>query len=354
MNKAFAVTAGIMLLCMGTLAHAASMYQITDLGNLGGNTYAYDINNAGQVVGESSLGDGRNHAFVWQNGIMTDLDPFGYSSSAHAINSAGHIAGQRSSTGAAGESRAVLWRDGAMLQLWAESSYATAINDLDQIVGYMIPEPNVFFWQDGSSQPLWSFGGNGRAHDINNAGMIVGSAYVGYSSPDVANLWKDGTRRILGSLVDGQSSLAIAINSDGTAVGNSTDGQGMYAVLWADGSIQDLNVPASHGQSSAEDINDVGQVVGWANQGAFLWENGITTFLADLIPADSPVEPVWATAINDSGQIVGYGWLSDEFPTIHAFLMTPVPEPSGLLALVGGLVVSAEVRRRRPTLFSVG
>ena len=55
---------------------------MTDLGHIGGgSSFARDINDSGQIVGDSSIieydstfGD---HAFLWQNGIMTDLGTLG-------------------------------------------------------------------------------------------------------------------------------------------------------------------------------------------------------------------------------------------------------------------------------------
>jgi probable HAF family extracellular repeat protein len=81
--------------------------------------------------------------------------------------------------------------------------------------------------------------------------------------------------------------------------------------------------------SGASGINASGQVVGWANtasgsQGccisgdAFLYSNGIMTDLNSLLPANSGWSLLQATAINDSGQIVGSNGQS------HAFLLNPI------------------------------
>jgi probable HAF family extracellular repeat protein len=87
-----------------------------DLGTLEGGTasWAFDINDAGQIVGQSrtepcptSL---RCRAFLWQDGVMSDLGTLegGTYSEARSINDAGHIVGV-SETGS-GEFHAVLWR----------------------------------------------------------------------------------------------------------------------------------------------------------------------------------------------------------------------------------------------------
>ncbi len=67
-------------------------YAVTDLGTFGAvqSAQAYDINDAGQVVGYAAT-----HAFLWQNGVMTDLGTLGGNASAgQAINAVGQIAGQ--------------------------------------------------------------------------------------------------------------------------------------------------------------------------------------------------------------------------------------------------------------------
>lgn len=105
----------------------------SDIGTLGGNfTRIYDMNDFGQIVGESenanvSLVDGRleRHAFMWQNGSMIDLGALvgdlgilGDRSMATSINNSGQIIGisnflmAHKRTFLRGNNRSVAWLDG--------------------------------------------------------------------------------------------------------------------------------------------------------------------------------------------------------------------------------------------------
>jgi probable HAF family extracellular repeat protein len=75
--------------------------RMQDLGTLGGdNSFAYDVNNAGQVVGYSYLeGADSTHAFLYSDGLLQDLNSLIASGSgwvlteAYGIDDAGRIAG---------------------------------------------------------------------------------------------------------------------------------------------------------------------------------------------------------------------------------------------------------------------
>jgi probable HAF family extracellular repeat protein len=78
-------------------------------------------------------------------------------------------------------------------------------------------------------------------------------------------------------------------------------------------------------------------VVGWStldgysNNHAFIYSGGVMTDLNNLISPSIGWVLNRADAINDSGQIVGTGYINGRS---RAFLLTPVPEPGTMLLLV--------------------
>jgi probable HAF family extracellular repeat protein len=103
-----------------------------DLGGLGGvqNNLASAINNRGQVVGASDLqGDATGHAFLWQDGLMTDLGtlpaPLNSSSTAANINESGQVVGNSCDVNF--NCHGFLWEDGVMTDLNALLPPGTAL-----------------------------------------------------------------------------------------------------------------------------------------------------------------------------------------------------------------------------------
>jgi probable HAF family extracellular repeat protein len=253
--------------------------RMTSLGNLGGYGGLLAINDSDAVVGAAKNADGFYHAVRWKANQLTDLGtlPGTISSEAVSINLGGDIVGLSAAEN--GYSRGWIWRNGVMTDLGlppGESDFEpTAINDVGQVVGSSGGSLTGWLWQNGTFSPLQAPGG-AYAAAINNSGLIVGERGVGlavqwlnrepsdlpmppgdirsraesvaangritgYSYPDPTNLpkfvlhavlWQGGRATILPSL-GGVFSEAIAVNSAGRIVGQSTASDGSdHAVMW--------------------------------------------------------------------------------------------------------------------------
>ena len=64
---------------------------LTDLGTLGGDSsFAYGVNDQGQVTGEAAIKTGDTHAFVWTSDGMRDIGTLGGNTSVgRSINESG-------------------------------------------------------------------------------------------------------------------------------------------------------------------------------------------------------------------------------------------------------------------------
>jgi probable HAF family extracellular repeat protein len=252
------------------------------LGTLGGSeSEALAINEAGQVVGWARTASGRAHGFIWQNGIMRDLgalSPDGYTE-AWGINNVGQVVGF---SGVSGGVHSFLWQDGIMTDLTPTGdsrSWCFGINESGQITG-QTGQPtsvNPFLWQNGQTVVITGYGadGTGEGLGINNLGQIVG---------------------------------------------DYTSGGYNHAFGWDRGVFTDLGFLPGGYSAKAVGINDAGQVVGQADTRAFLLVDGVMTDLNSFLPPDSGWVLYGANAINQNGQIVGWGTLNG---ITRAFLLTP-------------------------------
>jgi probable HAF family extracellular repeat protein len=324
---------------------AQAAYTVTELGTLGGpTTVARDMNELGEVVGESKLADGRSHAFLYTGGQLKDLGTLGgRNSRAYGINDHGLIGGRaEDSTGT--ERPFVAFRFGPLVDLSAidlilRTAFSTVltVNNSDQVFGYrttstehMAARNRVFVYEQGKIVDLGTFGGeDGIVTASNAAGQLAGhfgtEAHADYADRR-AFLASGGTISVLPSLGGGVTK-ALALNNLAQVVGFSQLLSGQpHAFLYTGSVLTDLGTLPGGSQSVAFAINDAGQVVGASDssartQHAFLYANGVMRDLNTLISSTSGWVLNEAADINNAGQIVGNGLFRGQR---RAFLLTPV------------------------------
>jgi len=201
---------------------------------------------------------------------------------------------------------------------------------------------------------------------INNAGQVVGRSEVwGAGQVTSATIWIDSIAielpRPNGSIGD---SYADGINNAGQVVGRTkfSGVAGAHAALWSGSTVADLG---AHGGlwSSAQRINDAGQVVGFfvgpAVESAFRWNGSEMIPLGNLGGIASS-----ARDINQAGQVVGYTTTVGEHrhatiwngstPTVLSPLGSGDSEAVGIndFGLIVGQSSSAEYPGSRVTLWN--
>ena len=339
----------------GPVDAATHRYKVQPLGVLDGttNSYAADINDLGQVVGYS-IDPAR--AFIWESGQgMTDLgsppDSF-----ARAVNNHGQVVGEmRQETGIG----LPIWqsfqweRDTGLVDLRDLPGNpplinVTDINDAGDILG-STPSFDEVLYRPGQGTIELGF----NAISINNLGQVVGSELI-RPMETRAVIWTEesGAVQLPHAPDDAPVNVATGINEQGQVlVGTSAPSGGAF--LWDPSfGYVDLGILSDANFSRAEDINEAGVIVGFGfggkivGQSAFVWEDA-----KGIQPLDDLIDPRggWivehATAINEQGQIVGWG--RRDGGRQQALLLTPIPVPAALPLLLGAVLALLGLRARR-------
>jgi probable HAF family extracellular repeat protein len=278
------------------------------------------INNRGVVCG---FWTGPTGAFCWRDGQLTELQPLPGDDNVavESINARGQAVGLSQST-ATFRRHAVIFVDGIAQPIpipQATDSIASGINNAGDVVGTCFGRDGqgmAFLYRHGVPQDLGTLGQtvrNSGAADINNRGQIVGSSFIDTPTENGgfetrAFLYQHDSMAALPTR-PGYSNIAARVNERGQVVGRieSNDGSGDYrAALWDKGQLKVL----VEQPSDARGINNRGQVVGavLTGSGGFFYEPGKgVRSLNDLIDTSTGWNIVYAQAINERGQIVGFG-----------------------------------------------
>lgn len=325
----------------------AIKFRYENLGTLGG-THSYGsfgykevgINDAGQVVGYSYMGNGATHAFVKSPGqAMVDLGniPDSTENRAACINNQGIIGGwyRDKSLGYFVYHGCEWLKVGDVYQLTVLPETIRSVYGINE-AGYLVGgEYHAMVKTPGGLVDLNTLSGGSQstATGINRANTIVGFSLDSSSAP-TACFWtySNGSFSAAASLLfGGYNSKAFAINNSGQVVGNTTISSACHAVLKSPGhAMQDLG-NLGNSSSYAYDINDSGWVVGHTSFAftAFLWtpNEGMQDLNNLVVNLPAGVHLNYAFAINNRGEIAGY-------TNNSVFKLMPiVPLPSLLLLL---------------------
>ncbi|MDB5748992.1 MAG: hypothetical protein JWP72_3840 [Massilia sp.] len=338
----FARLAACLLLAAPALASALPRYTVTVVAGAG--SFAWDINQSGQVVGEAG-----GNAWLYSSGLYTELG----SGSARGINDHGQVAGESGGNGFLYSGGRMTWITG-----WG-STWVRGINNEGTVVGMAEYEDaengfvrHAFSYRDGVSTDLGTlYRTHSEANAVNKLGHVVGGSDIGGPPnwPLTPFLYRDGAMIDLGPF-NGPWSEALAINDHDQVVGYAgyaPVGGELYprgAFLWDDGKLLDPGPLTGSLNSYVTGINNLSQVVGWSGdfpaQRAFLYENGALLDLNTLIDPASGWVLAEATAINDLQQIAATACRAGACHAVRLDLVSAVPEPAtwGMLLAGGGLL----------------
>jgi len=360
-------------------------YHVSNLQPLGGtSSVGYSVNNRGWVAGRSNLlGNQSRHATLWRNGVLTDLGTLGGPTANSAVlwpvkNVRGVVTGitQTSepdplhekwscgfffpdATGTGHRCVGFRWKGGVMTPLptlGGTHGFATGSNNLGQTVGWaenlvhdstcVLPQVLQFravVWgpRDEQIRELPPLPGDrvSAATAINDHSQVVGISGIcdqaaGRLSAMHNVLWENGKPINIGDFGGVAWNTPMAINQGGDVVGfandSAADGSDFnpQAFLWIKGQpIHRLDPLPGGVTSQALGINRWRQVVGQScdaddNCRAFIWQNGVTRDLNDLVVSGSDAVLTTANDIDDFGRITGQGFdaAGERFV---AFLATP-------------------------------
>lgn len=188
----------------------------------------------------------------------------------------------------------------------------SAINNNGQAVGVArIPSglACACIWDPASGRKFIPTppGGASRARDINDKGQVIGR----FSTPDkkrAAFIWDKKTGLTELGTLDGDSIVPQAINNNGQVTGwVETESGQKHAFLW-DKANGMKNLGTLHGADCyAYDINDKGQVIGNLiiqnkQSRPFIWEQEL-----GMVEITAPANmTTFVASINNNGQVAGY------------------------------------------------
>ena len=320
-------------------------YEIISLGQIGEeNSGSQAVSPSGQFV----TGFSDQLSFLWSGdtGVLSlqplPTRPFNIP---NGVNDAGVIAGTGATTFFGSSALPAIWSidSVALLPLPSGETIGRAndINNADLVVGSVdggSAEQAATFTPGGTGAVLTQTlnGGTLRtAFGVNDAGRIVGQALDPNNAAVIKGFYLDdgdAEATDIGALVSigHNSAIAFAVSESGLITGSSSLNAGVNsrAFLWSDyAGMEEVPLPAATSSASGRGVNDDGWIVGTAGGATaipFLFDGETTYRLQDIIVAGGNGWDLvsgtsnGAFGIANDGTIVGRGLLNGN---LTAFVM---------------------------------
>ncbi len=353
------------------LAHAAPQYMIIDIGVVESGQIASQglgISAGGVAVGRI-LGSPAQ-AFSWTVdggivGLANPTNPARNFAQANGANDMGSIVGTGTTTAFGSSPLPFIWQNGVATQLALPAGHtfgrANDINNSNVAVGSVGSGTGerAVMYANGSASILSATTSGGSfmttSYGINDAGLAVGNGVDPNNAArnvGIAYNTVTGEAIDIGSLVGRNGALAFGVSNAGHVVGSSMLNQGAGTpFIWTeDGGMVEIGLPSGASQGSARGVNSDGWVVGiGSGQFArpFLYDGDQTFLLQDLLVNGTGWDISMNTSsgalgISDDGTIIGTGIFNGQ---THAFAAVLVPSPGVIAALAPAGILA--FRRRR-------
>jgi uncharacterized membrane protein len=314
------------------------------------NVTPVSINNVGGVIGHSSTAfclDGKKPPFYWTpaEGFVKPALPANFTSATlNDLSDKGVSVGQKTGGGTV----AVVLQAGnwTVLPLWPGDTVAeaAAVNSSGTIVGeshhHLLSGWKAIMWKDGEMINISPPGvPKARAWDINEAGHVVATVGTsGFSGQAKPYIWQDGEITYVPLPRNALGADNLKINDHGNVAGRWYYKKGDVTVkaafVWIDGVFTDIDIFEGCSDALLKDFNDRNEAVGdydtcdGFDGFPFVWVDGCTWNLNELLGYEHPYDLAWVSSINDLGQIAcpKYADVTREDGALGVMTLTPVPQ----------------------------
>ncbi len=231
----------------------------------------------------------------------------------------------------------------------ASAAYGFGVNDAGHLVGYSLGTNGFqgFLW-NGSAYSSIAYPGASHtfAFGINATGAVAGAYQT--SPASVSGFLLTGSNYETVNAPNARATYLYGVNDAGVVAGTYIGDTGDVAGFTKDGAaFTDIRVPGAM-QTYVRGINGIGDVVGnyidslGATRGfAKLSDGAFWTFSV------SGALRTHVMGINDSRAVAGYYTPNDYFSGGFVANLKPLPLPSAVLLLAGGLIILGRALRRK-------